>query len=172
MGAVFGGHTWCGWRENAGAVTAERRTGARAHGAYRSATAPGADRAQPRTAGRSRPATPTALRAATDSAVRLASRHRATRADRSWPGLLLTIPRLAAGGEHELEPLIRLAGVMQLGSEAQVVRQVVGDPKRFRELLDADHYVDGMILQGDRLVGRVRRFLVLGYPADTLSGHP
>ena len=45
VGAVFGGHTWCGWRENAGAVTAERRTGARAHGAYRSATAPGADRA-------------------------------------------------------------------------------------------------------------------------------
>ena len=51
---------------------------------------------------------------------------------------------------------------MQLGSEAQVVRQVVGDPKRFRELLDAGHNVDSMILQGDRLVGRVRRFLVLG----------
>ena len=51
---------------------------------------------------------------------------------------------------------------MQLGCEAQVVRQGVGDPKRCRELLDAGHYVAGMILQGDRPVGRVRRFLVLG----------
>ena len=74
---------------------------------------------------------------------------------RTWRGSF-------ASSRRRKIPALRLAGVMQLGCEAQVIRQGVGDSKRFRELLDAGHNVASMILQGDRLVGRVRRFLVLG----------